>query len=1094
MNGEEAGMSAWNSSSQRVSEFVDKFLDRALGASNDVRQRVPVYDPLERKFYIGKLLPMAVNIGGSEYKAKVAPCSYIATFLIKGQPQTIALRVIPSFNLYFRPAIKKAADEETVADPATLNLYSAQADPAPPANDGRSDMWIPWQDRLRPVPAAYTAALAALRAPQGSTNRLHSLYNRASAIDAYIRKRYCTVIDLELPGSGAVGSVEKELDLEEFRTAYSELGSSPEWCGLVKAVASPDGGNTRITLYLENTFGSKNSRSGDPNWYDTHLRVELLTGLDLEPVSCPVLDDALGTAPLVYAETRNCALDSLSVAAGRHTLTFTPAARTRTIRRVARELGITFGNSAEDPARLLNAFNEALQAQEAAPDTLEFYSERIGLILSDTKAVAAIGMVSNVYARVIGEGLPWRFHQVAALIQASASYLKREAAGQAELNPLVLNVPTAGGKTESFFAAAMFCAFYELQRRRRSVSIIKYPMTLLSSDQIARLSRYSMVADEIAGYPLGIGYMVGGKGKYNAPSEVIERCPYPDASKSGGMCGEEWQDSTFKAGIPTLKCPNGHSLHLGIDKDNMLTQQCPAFIVSTWDKFVSQSTQRHLGMLFGSKRYQCPKHGFIDFADTNQQPFRGRPAPPEIICRCYENGQACGATARLATPISPGVLVFDEGHLIREAAGTLDSHFETAYLQIARDLSGKFPIPIVSTATIAGIKEFMEQLGLSKPGVQDIDILPKPGEQDVFFQPVPGEMQHEAIALVPFDVMLTWAAPDLMDVFFETLASDYGYEATDPSATPPLGLEHLQQIMAYCSSYKNISALGEMNRNAVASNRRGRGKPMLTTTTLSSRAFDRRKAQAAIEDVMNMRQQIVYATNIASIGIDIDNLDVIFFFGLPSNVSEFIQAMNRTGRRAGRPAVCVAILGPNRERDMSYYRYWPQFIASTGLIVEPIPLNRFASAAVERTFNNVATALILMEYMHTKGRKLFNAGDIRDALRDGTIPEAEMLEKLRAIYKVSDDPAQEYSGKIDELWSTYTASIDRASRDTFIGKAFGDAWMLNLRAKQRQIRITYPDVADVVERNGSGALFTGDVDTEAVADVMAVEAVGESAG
>jgi hypothetical protein len=95
-------MSSWNAASRRVSAFVDKFLDRALGASNDLRQRVPIYDPLERKFYLGKLLPMAVNIGGSEYKAKIAPCSYIVTFLVKGQPRKINLRITPSFNLYFR--------------------------------------------------------------------------------------------------------------------------------------------------------------------------------------------------------------------------------------------------------------------------------------------------------------------------------------------------------------------------------------------------------------------------------------------------------------------------------------------------------------------------------------------------------------------------------------------------------------------------------------------------------------------------------------------------------------------------------------------------------------------------------------------------------------------------------------------------------------------------------------------------------------------------------------------------------------------------------------------------------------------------------
>lgn len=74
-------------------------------------------------------------------------------------------------------------------------------------------------------------------------------------------------------------------------------------------------------------------------------------------------------------------------------------------------------------------------------------------------------------------------------------------------------------------------------------------------------------------------------------------------------------------------------------------------------------------------------------------------------------------------------------------------------------------------------------------------IMPEPEEQNVFFQNLPGEMQHEAVALIPFDVMLTWAVPDLIDVFFETLAADYGYDATDSKAQPPTDLSHLRQIM-----------------------------------------------------------------------------------------------------------------------------------------------------------------------------------------------------------------------------------------------------------------------------------------------------------
>lgn len=1072
-------MSAWTPASQRVSEFVSRFLDRGLGATNDPRQRVPVYDPLPNKFYVGKLLPESDLVAKSEYKAKVAPCSYIATFLIAGKPPSIRLRITPSFNLYFLTAIRKAAGASRDADPSVLDLYSAQADPALPADSGRDDMWANWRDRQRPVPAEFTATLRALEAPKEARGRLRGKYDAGKAIDAYIRKRYCTSVDVELP---SVGTAAQLLDLDGFRTTYLALGRAPQWKGRVNVYASPEGDNTRVTVYLTNTFPLEQTPSGDPNWYDTHLRVELLGDLAVVPVPCPVLAQVAGHAPEIIAEAKNCAFDASGSTAA--VLTFSPIARTQTTRRAAREVDFSFAASAEDPPQLLEVFYRQLAAASAQPDTLAAYRRDIDRLLADARALAAVGMAARVYAKTIGTEGRWRFHQLATLIHSAAAYLAREGDPPTPPRPLVLNVPTAGGKTEAFFAAAMFCAFYELQRSRRSVNIIKYPMTLLSNDQVARLARYSMVVDEIAGKPLGIGYLVGGKGQWKSPAEVIERCPYPDAAKPDGMCGELWQPFAAKGGVPTLRCPAGHILHLSIDDEGqMLTRHCPAFLVSIWDKFVSQSAQRRLALLFGAPRYLCPQHGFVDFADTNQYHVQGKPLPGSIQCQVYEAGQPCGAAAVPASSIVPGVLVFDEGHLIRESEGTLDSHFETAYLQIAQDLSGRQPLPIVSTATIAGIDDFLEQLGLIAPASKAYDLLPPPAEQGTFYQAVPGEMQHEAIALVPFDVMLTWAMPDLIDVFFETLATDYGYDAADVAAAPPAGLEHLRQIMAYCSSYKNISALMEMNQNAVAANRMHRQRARLNTLQLSARYFSRVRARQAIDAVKNMRQQIIYATNIASIGIDIENLDVIFFFGLPSNVSEFIQAMNRTGRRPGRPAICVAVLGPNKERDMSYYRYWPQFVNGANRIVEPVPLNRFASSAITRTFNNVATALILMDYAQRSQRKIWNTGEVRGALAQGVLPEGEMLARLKQVYRAAADPAQEYEQFVEALWSRYEAAIRQVPAGTFISQAFNTAWMLSLRASERPTPVLYPEAADVIERSAGGVAITGDVDSNEAADV-----------
>jgi len=62
--------------------------------------------------------------------------------------------------------------------------------------------------------------------------------------------------------------------------------------------------------------------------------------------------------------------------------------------------------------------------------------------------------------------------------------------------------------------------------------------------------------------------------------------------------------------------------------------------------------------------------------------------------------------------------------------------------------------------------------------------------------------------------------------------------------------------MVYCSSYKNINTLLEMNKGAIRELRRRRIPPQseLQAIHLSRRYFDRVDAQRAIGDVKNIRQ------------------------------------------------------------------------------------------------------------------------------------------------------------------------------------------------------------------------------------------------
>jgi hypothetical protein len=399
-------------------------------------------------------------------------------------------------------------------------------------------------------------------------------------------------------------------------------------------------------------------------------------------------------------------------------------------------------------------------------------------------------------------------------------------------------------------------------------------------------------------------------------------------------------------------------------------------------------------------------------------------------------------------------------------------------------------VPIVSTATISGIRPHMRQLGLGDDATSGLAILPEPEDFPAFFEQT-HELKHEVLAVVPQDVLLEFAVPDLLDIYFETLRIDFSFNACDLKARGVSNAEYLRQVMVYANQYKLINHTREMIQNKVNKDRLERLGPDfdLKYRQLSRRYFEVEPMEEAIKNVKEQNQQIILATNIASIGIDIDNLDSIFFFGLPSNVSEFIQTLNRTGRRENKPAFCLCILGPNRPRDMSYYTFWNLFISRSNLIVEPIPINRHARNAANKTFNNVAAALMLMYYGYGLGENFIRANALKSAFKGNRIDKSQALEILQRSYRSDNDPSHKYPVIVEELWlENFLRKIeDEPHQDNeYLSDAFGSAWMLSLRdIRQEVILEPGPSVSKLkkVEKGRRGySIATADVPVADVAE------------
>src|SRR5256885_1473235 len=114
---------------------------------------------------------------------------------------------------------------------------------------------------------------------------------------------------------------------------------------------------------------------------------------------------------------------------------------------------------------------------------------------------------------------------------------------------------------------------------------------------------------------------------------------------------------------------------------------------------------------------------------------------------------------------------------------------------------------------------------------------------------------------------------------------------------------------------------------------------------------------------------------------------------IPAKIADYIQSSSR----AGRSHVGLVILGHDRVslRETSHFHYFLPYHRFLERMVAPVPVNRFAKFAVERTLPGIVCAIILQEFGRTPPRPLLfrtefmqwwngadNSGQLEDRLTE----------------------------------------------------------------------------------------------------------------
>lgn len=171
------------------------------------------------------------------------------------------------------------------------------------------------------------------------------------------------------------------------------------------------------------------------------------------------------------------------------------------------------------------------------------------------------------------------------------------------------------------------------------------------------------------------------------------------------------------------------------------------------------------------------------------------------------------------------------------------------------------------------------------------------------------------------------------------------------------------------------------------------------------------KGSTYLNDVVDL----VLATNMISVGIDIGRLNIMLLNGMPKNVAEYIQASSRVGRK--NKGLVITLLDPNRAREKSYFEHFKSFHQEFYKSVEPLSITPFTENTIDKML-----ASILVTYLRNKVPEM--AGNIQ-----AQYFQKDMIEPLKEFIKgrFFDSPSElnDFERSIDALAYDWIEKIQK---------------------------------------------------------------------
>lgn len=670
--------------------------------------------------------------------------------------------------------------------------------------------------------------------------------------------------------------------------------------------------------------------------------------------------------------------------------------------------------------------------------TLGRIREGITVLRTDRLAWKSFCLANRAMALSMRQKRPdtvprWRPFQIAFILISFPSSIDARHPFRKSLD--LMWFPTGGGKTEAYLGLAALCIFHRRLVHKGSeyscgtAVITRYTLRLLTIQQFERTARMVCACElvrrsekkSLGDSPVTLGLFVGGPATPNTRDEAkkillgdaeddavttlpVRACPWCNTSLT--VSDQHFDNDQLITCCPNPACAFNSKLPLSV-VDECIYDNPPTIVIGTIDKFARMAWEPRIRSLFGK-----------------------------------------GPTAHCP----PSLIIQDELHLITNALGTMAALYETVVDHLC-SIDGAVPKLVGSTATIRRAEEQCKGL-FARSAVQ----FPPSGldASDSFFYREddlhPGRLyvgvhaqgRSPKQSLVWLIAVLSQMAANIPNpmvrdiyhtlvVYFNSLRELGGALVLAEDTVP----RHMEAMFAI--PREDIRTLAQVQE--------------LTSALPSSQVGDMLKALEVTVFAENLEAEpidLLLATNMISVGVDIDRLGVMLVNGQPKTTAEYIQASSRVGRPADSAGLVVVLYNWARARDRSHYERFLSYHKAFYRHVEFTNTTPFAARARDRALHAVLVSLVRLVLEDFASNSSAQQIATRPDLREEVSSLADIiLERTRQIDPAEVEETREHLQWIIDEWAELAADSNQTLH-----------WSMRRTGQQRAGLLRMPDKRD----------------------------------